>query len=67
MPRKKRPEPLPSADELRVLLARAVHDRSLSVAAIKLLLEEIRRDDDEKPAGILDRQDEVAARREKRG
>jgi hypothetical protein len=39
-------EALPDRDELLQDLARARHDRSINVAAIKLLLEELRREDD---------------------
>lgn len=38
--------PLPSRDELLRDLSAARTDRSINVAAIKLLLEELRRDDD---------------------
>lgn len=58
------PERLPSREELLERLAEAVDDRSVSVPAIKLLLEELRRDadDDTSDAGF-DALDELAPRR----
>jgi hypothetical protein len=40
------PQELPDRDVLLQDLARARYDRSINVAAIKLLLEELRREDD---------------------
>lgn len=43
--------PQMTRDELLVLLERAIHDRSISVAAIKLRLEELRRDEEADAGG----------------
>ena len=47
-------EALPDRDELLQDLAMARRDRSINVAAIKLLLEELRREDDSAGGSELD-------------
>ena len=46
-------------EELVALLEEAVHDRSISVAAIKLLLEELRREDEGAGGSEFDELDNV--------
>jgi hypothetical protein len=60
---------LPTRDDLLTLLADAITDRSISVPAIKTLLEELRRDDDDQTAtgfDALDPPDELQARRNRK-
>lgn len=63
------PRELPSRDDLLFRLADAITDKSISVPAIKTLLEEMRRDDDTDSAtgfDALDAPDELAPRRERK-
>lgn len=53
-------EPLPDRVELLRDLAKARFDRDISVAAIKLLLEELRRDQESAPTGDFDDLDNAA-------
>jgi hypothetical protein len=50
---------LPNRDELLADLARARFDRGINVAAIKLLLEELRREDDGAGGSEFDELDNV--------